>query len=69
MPESLETQLTRVQQAIAAIEERGQATDVNGRSLTRADLRTLYAREADLRARIANRGRGGRPRVWRIVAR
>lgn len=69
MAESLETQLIRVQQAIAAVEERGQANDVNGRSLTRADLRTLYAREKDLKAQIANRRRGGRPRIWRIVAR
>ena len=52
-------QLETVQAAIEAIETLGQGTDVNGRTLTRADLRTLYQREAELLRRVARETRGG----------
>jgi hypothetical protein len=60
--ESYTTQLERVQAAIADIEERGQSYDINGRSLSRADLKTLYAREERLR-KLANRESAGGIRV------
>lgn len=59
MPESLEDQLTRVQTAIAAIESGAQSYSIAGRSLSRADLETLYRREQFLLGRIARRDGGG----------
>lgn len=62
--EALQTQLERVQAAIAAIEERGQATSIGTsgatRTLTRGDLGTLYKRERDLKRRIGRETNGGR---------
>lgn len=58
--ESTETQLERIQQAIAAIES-GQLTSYtlpNGQSFTRHNLSTLYAREEALLGRL-RRERGG----------
>jgi phage-related minor tail protein len=52
-------QLESVQAAIADIETKGQTVDVNGRTLTRADLRTLYQREAQLRRLVDRESRGG----------
>lgn len=63
MPESYETQLERVQLAIAAIESGAQSYSIAGRSLSRADLETLYAREARLLALIGRVARGGGIRV------
>lgn len=60
MIESYETQLQRVQAAIAAIESGAQRVDYEGRSVTRADLATLYARERELRGKVA---RGGGIRI------
>lgn len=58
--ESYSTQLERVQETIAAIEQRGQSYGMqDGRSLTRADLATLYARERELRRLVAKETRGG----------
>lgn len=57
MAESYSTQLDRVQTAIAAVESGAQAYDVAGRSLTRADLSTLYKRETYLRGRVAREAR------------
>ena len=51
--ESLETQLERVQAAIAAIETGAQEYKIANRRLTRADLATLYARETSLKSQIA----------------
>lgn len=48
--ESILTQLERVQKAIAVIEEGAQSYKIGNRSLTKADLSLLYAREADLKA-------------------
>ena len=56
-------QLESVQSAIAAIEARGQAYTIDGRSLTRADLATLYEREQWLRGQAAREARGGGMRV------
>lgn len=51
--ETLETQLERVQAAIAAIETGAQEYQIENRRLTRADLSTLYKREASLKNAIA----------------
>ena len=53
--ETLEVQLERVQQAIAAIELGAQEYEINNRRVTKADLATLYRREAALKAAIAER--------------
>lgn len=53
--ETLEVQLARVQQAIAAIECGAQEYRIGNRSLTRASLSTLYARESSLKNAIARR--------------
>lgn len=45
-------QLEEVQAAIGAIEGGAQSYAVNGRSLTRADLKTLYDREKFLRIQV-----------------
>jgi len=52
-------QLEEVQAAIAAIESGAQSYSVANRSLTRADLRTLYEREQKLRALAAREKIGG----------
>lgn len=52
-------QLESVQSTITKIETSGQAYDVEGRRLTRADLKTLYDREKWLRRRAAREDRGG----------
>lgn len=57
--ESYSTQLERVQTTIAKIEETGQAHDINGRMLRRADLEQLYKREKWLRKMAAREERGG----------
>lgn len=59
MSETLEEKLTRVQTAIAAIENGGQSVTYEGRSVTKADLKTLYDREKYLEMRISRKSRGG----------
>ena len=56
---TLAEQLANVQVAIEAIEDHGQSVSSEGETLTRADLRTLYAREERLLRKIdrADRGR------------
>lgn len=57
-------QLTRVQDAIAAIEEGGQSVHLpGGEQLSYADLDTLYKREKWLRRQAARETRGGGIRV------
>ncbi len=60
---TLEEQLKSVQQAIARIEENGQEIDIevnqNRRRVSRADLRDLYRREANLKLAITRRMGGG----------
>lgn len=56
--ESYQTQLERVQTAIAAIEGGAQSYSIAGRSLSRADLQTLYDREKWLR-KMADRATSG----------
>lgn len=61
---TLAEQLASVQTAIAAIEGGAQSYSIGtggagARSLTRADLKTLYARETDLKRQIARAARGG----------
>lgn len=63
MPTSYEAQLTSVQAAIAAIESGAQSYSIAGRSLSRADLATLYEREKWLRAQVDRANRGGGIRV------
>lgn len=61
--ETYQTQLERVQTAIAAIENGTQAysltTELGTRAYTFADLATLYAREKELRIKAAREARGG----------
>lgn len=59
MAESIDTQLTRVQAAIASIESGGQDVTYGGRRVTMADLATLYKRESSLLSRIERASRGG----------
>lgn len=58
MAETLSAQLTRVQTAIAAIENRGQSYTINGRTYTKADIRALYDREQRLLTLIAKEDAG-----------
>ena len=59
MAATLAEQLANVQAAIEAIETGAQSTGSDGESVTRPDLRTLYAREERLLNKIdrADRGR------------
>jgi hypothetical protein len=50
---TLEEQLYTVQDAIEKIETGAQEYQIGNRKLTKADLQTLYAREASLRSAIA----------------
>jgi hypothetical protein len=45
--------------AIAKVLSGGQSYSVDGQSMTRADLPTLYARQAVLERKIARAARGG----------
>jgi hypothetical protein len=53
-------QLERVQAAIRKIESGGQTVEIDGKRLTRGDLKVLYDREAALKREIAAAARGGR---------
>jgi hypothetical protein len=61
--QTLKQQLDSVQRAIAAIEGGGQEVDIevnqNRRRVTRADLRELYRREAQLKTAIARQNGEG----------
>jgi len=60
MADTLAQKLARVQTAIAAIETYGQTIDFDGKgTLTKGDLRTLYAREERLERKIARAARTG----------
>ena len=52
-------QLEDVQTAIAAIEGGAQSYSIGNRALSRADLKTLYAREQWLRKMADREDRGG----------
>lgn len=52
VPETLMQQLVRVQRAIAVIESGAQEYQIGNRRLTKADLKTLYDREAYLKRAI-----------------
>lgn len=58
--ETLETQLERVQKAIAMIESGAQEYSIGRRKLTKADLKTLYDREASLKTAIINQNNSSR---------
>lgn len=60
LAETLEAQLERVQAAIAAIESGAQDYTIGQRRFTRANLETLYRREADLLRRIDQAKHGTR---------
>ena len=62
-----EQQLASVQAAIAAIEGGAQSYSILGRNMTRADLKTLYDREARLEAKIARANRGGMRVTYGVV--
>jgi len=55
----LEVQLTRVQEAIAAIESGAQTIMSEGESMTRPSLSVLYDRERRLLNKIASEADGG----------
>lgn len=60
MAKTYSEQLDEVQAAITAIETTGvQSYSIAGRSLTKADLATLYEREKYLRAMADRESRGG----------
>ena len=59
MAQTYAEQLDSVQAAIAKIEAGGQSATILGRTVSRADLRTLYDREAWLRKMVARSERGG----------
>lgn len=56
---SAKTELAEVKKAIATIHAGGQSYRIGSRSLTRADLQTLYARQNELESKIAEESRGG----------
>lgn len=58
-----QAQLESVQAIIAQIESSGQSYTIDNRSLTRADLSSLYTREKYLRGMAAREARGGGARV------
>jgi hypothetical protein len=55
---TLQQQLDDVDAAIAAIETGGQSVNLDGATLTRASLASLYARRDALELRIARSTRG-----------
>lgn len=59
MPTSTEEMLDSVNAAIVAIAVGGQSYKIGSRSLTRADLKQLYAIKNDLTAQLASQDSGG----------
>jgi len=59
MAKTYADQLTQVEAAIEAIEQRGQSYTISGRSLSRGDLKTLYAERKRLTTLAAREARGG----------
>lgn len=59
MSDDLQTKLDRVRAAIEAVETGGQSVSYEGRNVSKADLKTLYDREAYLEQRVARKNRGG----------
>lgn len=55
----IQDKLDRVRVAIEAVETGGQSVSYEGRSVSKADLKTLYEREAYLEQRLARQQRGG----------
>ena len=53
------TELAEVRKAISTIHAGGQSYKIGSRSLTRADLQTLYARENELESKLAEEQGGG----------
>lgn len=60
-------QLEAVQAAIEAIETGAQSYSISGRSLTRANLADLYARERHLRTMVARENNSSRITVQYVV--
>ena len=63
MAKTLSEQLTSVQTAIEKIESGAQSVSIDGVSVTRADLRTLYAREQRLLQKIERQSSGSSRRI------
>ena len=57
---TLAAQLANVQAAIEAIETTGQSYTIDGFTYNRANIKTLYDREARLLRKIANESNSGR---------
>lgn len=64
---SYQAQLEIVQATIARVEQTGQSYTIDNRSLSRADLDKLYAREKYLRAMASRATRGGGARVRNLA--
>lgn len=60
-------QLEEVQAAITAVETGAQGYSMAGRSLTRANLQTLYDREKYLRAMVVREGAKGLDTKYVVV--
>lgn len=56
---STQDMLDQVNEAIIAITAGGQSYKIGSRSLTRADLKQLYAMKNDLTAQLASEQQGG----------
>ena len=56
---STQDMLNKVNEAIMAIAVGGQSYKIGSRSLTRADLKQLYAMKNDLTAQLASEASGG----------
>lgn len=66
--ETYTVQLERIQGLIKSIEESPNASvQVLGRAWTKHDLKTLYARELELRARVSREAGSGKVKVRQIV--
>lgn len=63
MAATLAQQLASVQTAISAIEGGAQSVQIDGMTVSRADLATLYAREERIENKIARTARGRDRRV------
>jgi hypothetical protein len=59
MPKTYAQQLEEVEAAIEAIEGGAQSYNIDNRSLTRANLETLYKRQTYLKGKAAREARGG----------
>lgn len=65
----LEVELGEIRDALSAVRKYGQAHGINGRSLSRADLKALREDEARIERKLARARRGGGIPAWQAVPR